>query len=82
MENCAYLRKNPGYAPVSPPQLSLFLCKTIAVYFALKSMLADAILLSKYKSVLSKPSDILGLKIEDLRLRTYRPSQPFLTMSF
>ena len=34
---------------LSPPQPSLFLCKTLAVYFALKSMLVDAILLSKYK---------------------------------
>ena len=34
---------------LSPPQPSLFLCKTLAVYFALKSMSADAILLSKYK---------------------------------
>ena len=34
---------------LSPLLLSLFLCKTIAVYFALKSMSADAISLSKYK---------------------------------
>ena len=30
-------------------QLSLFLYKTLAIYFALKSISADAILLSKYK---------------------------------
>ena len=34
---------------LSPPQPSLFLCKTLAVYFALKSMLVNAILLSKYR---------------------------------
>ena len=34
---------------LSPLLNSLFLYKTLAVYFALKSMSADAILLSKYK---------------------------------
>ena len=37
------------HCSLSHPQLSLFLCETLGIYFALKSMSADAILLSKCK---------------------------------
>ena len=43
------IRISLPHCSLSPPQLSLFLYKTLAVYFALKSMSADAILSSKYK---------------------------------
>ena len=43
------IRISLRHCSLSPPQLSLFLYKTLAVYFALKSMSVDAILLSKYE---------------------------------